>query len=226
MLGGLTDLGDVDVALKLLIALGFGALIGLERELHRKTAGLRTHMLVCLSTCLLMILSVKSAKDLGGNADPTRIAAGVITGIGFLGAGSIIRHGASVQGLTTAASIWTAASVGLTTGAGYYLAAAIVVALTLFTLYMVERVDARLEIHKRRTNMLVTAKSGPGMISRLDSAFSDLGVDVGQFSVSLADHHGGQVVLDIQVMEMGKHDRSEVVDRILQLPGVSSVEFY
>ena len=226
MLGGITDLSDLDMALRLLIALGFGALIGLERELHKKTAGLRTHMLVSLSTCLLMILSVKSAKELGGNADPTRIAAGVITGIGFLGAGSIIRHGASVQGLTTAASIWTAASVGLTTGAGYYLAASIVVVLTLFTLYTVERVDTKLNIHKRRTNLLVIARAGPGFVNQLDGVFADMGVDVGQFSVSLADHRAGQITLDIQIREIGKHDRSEVVDRILQLPGVSSVEFY
>jgi putative Mg2+ transporter-C (MgtC) family protein len=226
MLGGIGDLSDLDMALRLLIALGFGALIGLERELHKKTAGLRTHMLVSLSTCLLMILSVKSANELGGNADPTRIAAGVITGIGFLGAGSIIRHGASVQGLTTAASIWTAASVGLTTGAGYYVAASIVVVLTLFTLYAVERADAKLNIHKRRSNMLVTARAGPGFINQLDGVFADLGVDVGQFSVSLADHRAGLITLDIQIKEIGKHDRSEVVDRILQLPGVVSVEIY
>ena len=218
--------GDVDIALRLLLALGFGSLIGLERELHKKTAGLRTHMLVALSTCLLMILSVKSAKDLGSGADPTRIAAGVITGIGFLGAGSIIRHGASVQGLTTAASIWTAASVGLTVGAGYFFSASVVVALTLFTLYTVERVDQRLNIRKRRSNLLVTARAGPGFINRLDGVFSDMGVDVGQFSVSLADHHAGQVTLDIQVREIGTHDRSEIADRLLELPGILSVEFY
>jgi putative Mg2+ transporter-C (MgtC) family protein len=222
-------LSDVEITVRLLIALGFGALIGLERELHKKTAGLRTHMLVSLSTCLLMILSVESAEMLEGHgavADPTRIAAGVITGIGFLGAGSIIRHGANVQGLTTAASIWTSAAVGLTTGVGMFIPAAMVVALALFTLYSVNRIDLAYKIQKRRSNLLITAHSSPGFLDRLEGVFSDMDVDAGPFQVSVAHRHGGMLVVDIQLRDLGGHERSHVADRILGLPSVESVEFY
>jgi putative Mg2+ transporter-C (MgtC) family protein len=219
-------LTDQEVALRLCVALTFGALIGLEREMHKKTAGLRTHMLVSLSTCLLMVLSIDGAERFSQASDPTRIAAGVITGIGFLGAGSIIRHGASVQGLTTAACIWTAAAVGLTTGAGMYLPAAMVVVLTLFTLYVVERVDVAINIKKHRSNLLVTARSTPGFINRMDGVFQEMGIEVGQFQVEVADHRAGSMVLDIQLKETKGQDRSEIAERILALPGVTSVEFY
>ncbi len=219
-------LSDVEIAVRLLVALGFGALIGLERELHKKTAGLRTHMLVSLSTCLLMVLSIETGEEFEAIADPTRIAAGVITGIGFLGAGSIIRHGANIQGLTTAASIWTAAAVGLTTGVAMYLPAAIVVALALFTLYTVNRVDSVLKIHERRSNLLVTAQSSPGFLNKLDATLSELDVEVGPFQVSVLHKRGGMLVVDFQLREMGGRKRSDVADRILGLPGVESVEFY
>jgi len=219
-------LSDQEVAFRLGVALLFGALIGLEREMHKKTAGLRTHMLVSLSTCLLMVLSIDGAERFSQVSDPTRIAAGVITGIGFLGAGSIIRHGASVQGLTTAACIWTAAAVGLTTGAGMLLPAAMVVALTLFTLYVVERVDVAIDLKKHRSNMLVTASSSPGFINQMDGVFQDLGIDVGHFQIEVADRKSGSLVLDIQLKETGGQDRSKIAERILQLPGVTSVEFY
>ena len=112
--------------IRILLASLFGALIGLEREHANRPAGLRTHVLVCVGACLTMLTSEFVAKNSPGtNLDVTRLGAQVISGIGFLGAGTIIRNGNTVKGLTTAASIWAVACVGLATGIGYYIGATI-----------------------------------------------------------------------------------------------------
>jgi len=101
-----------------------GGVIGMEREIHRHEAGLRTHILVCMGSSLIMLTSLyvfDIYKEINV-VDPSRIAAGAITGIGFIGAGAIIRYGASVKGLTTAASLWITAGVGLAIGCGFYMA--------------------------------------------------------------------------------------------------------
>jgi uncharacterized membrane protein YhiD involved in acid resistance len=106
-----------DLAVELLVAIIAGGAIGLERELRGKPAGLRTNILICLGSALLMDLSVKIANDYNG--DPGRIAAQVVTGIGFLGAGTILHTRGTITGLTSAATIWVVAAIGLTAGAGY-----------------------------------------------------------------------------------------------------------
>lgn len=121
------------IILKLIIAVVCGAIIGLEREIRDKAAGLRTHILVCLGACLFGMLGLSLTKDYA-NADILRLAQGLLIGIGFLGAGVIVREGASVKGLTTAAGIWVMGAIGLAIGVGsYYIA----VAGTLFTLLTV-----------------------------------------------------------------------------------------
>ncbi len=130
---------DMEALIKLSLAAFYGALIGLEREIQGKEAGFRTHALVSTGSCLIMLVSVQLFLTYQGVADvdPSRIAAQVVSGIGFLGAGTIIRSQTTVRGLTTAASVWTASGIGLAVGAGMYVAAlmatGIVVALlTLF----------------------------------------------------------------------------------------------
>ena len=114
---------DLDLFLRLLVASGLGAVIGLERDMHGRPAGLRTHLLVCMGAALFTILSVAVANTLGAGGqtwDPGRIAAQIVTGIGFLGAGAILKAGFSVRGLTTASSLWIAAAIGMASGAGRY----------------------------------------------------------------------------------------------------------
>ena len=113
-----------------------GGLIGVEREIHRHEAGLRTHILVSVGSCLIMLTSMHIFdiyKDIA-TVDPSRIAANVVTGIGFIGAGAIIRYGMAVKGLTTASSLWIASAVGLAVGIGYYEAAAFATAVALTAL--------------------------------------------------------------------------------------------
>jgi len=120
--------------LRLLLAAALGAVIGYQRERAGKPAGLRTHVLICVGAALFTIASL---YGFGAGADPARVAAGIVAGIGFLGAGAIMRTGEGiVAGLTTAATIWAVAAIGLAVGAGLYLASAVATALTLIVLFL------------------------------------------------------------------------------------------
>lgn len=135
-MNGLPSIDTLELILRILAAALFGGLIGLERDIHGRPAGLRTHLLVSMGAAIFMILSHLTAGTAAGQqmADPARIAAQIVTGIGFLGAGAIIKEGVNVRGLTTAACLWTAAAVGMTAGAGYLLMALVTTAIALFSL--------------------------------------------------------------------------------------------
>jgi putative Mg2+ transporter-C (MgtC) family protein len=130
-------ISDNQIMMRLFLSAVLSGLIGLEREAHRCTAGLRTHILVSLGSCLIMLTSLHVFDIYKDEAalDPARIAAGVITGIGFLGAGAIIRERQQVKGLTTAASIWVASGLGLAVGVGFYHAAMFTTVLALIALF-------------------------------------------------------------------------------------------
>ena len=139
-----TSLSAVTVLIRILMGFVVGGLIGLEREHHKQPAGLRTHILISTGATLLMVLSLYVPRTFlsAGQGDPGRIASQVVSGIGFLGAGTILRLGVNVKGLTTAASIWTTAGIGLAIGAGLYfgaLVATICVLLALTVLNLLER---------------------------------------------------------------------------------------
>ena len=131
-------LPELEMVLRLLLAVGLAALIGLERQHAGKAAGLRTHLLVCIGAALFTIASI---YGFGEGGDPARVAAGIVAGIGFLGAGAIIstREGILV-GLTTAASIWAVAAIGLAAGAGLYILAPVATAVVLIVLRLPKRI--------------------------------------------------------------------------------------
>jgi putative Mg2+ transporter-C (MgtC) family protein len=139
-------LTDTQIALRLVLSVILGGLIGLERQLHRRYAGLRTHILVCLGSCLTMLTSLYIFDIYSAVAplDPARIAAGVITGIGFLGAGTIIREREGIRGLTTAASLWVIAAIGLAVGCGFYTAGIISTVLAIVVLFFLKYAEGRL----------------------------------------------------------------------------------
>jgi len=130
-----TSLGGWEAVLRLAVAAGLGAAVGIERELREREAGIRTHLLVSLGSCLFTIVGAYGFADFGSKVDPTRVAAQIVTGIGFLGAGTIIREGISVRGLTTAGSLWIVAAIGMASGAGYYWPAVAGTALTVLALW-------------------------------------------------------------------------------------------
>ena len=133
-----------EICLRLVLACAMGGIIGYERQMRHKSAGLRTNMLVALGACLIMILSQALYDNVEGktNADPARLAAQVVSGIGFLGAGAIMKEGLTVTGLTTAATLWVVAGVGLAVGAGFYLGAGVTTAIVFLILGNLSRLDA------------------------------------------------------------------------------------
>jgi putative Mg2+ transporter-C (MgtC) family protein len=133
---------DLELLARLLLAAVLGGAIGAERELNDQPAGLRTHMLLTIGACLFTLIS---AYGFGGGTDPSRIAAQIVTGIGFLGGGAIVRHGLTVKGVTTAASIWATASVGVAIGAGSYVLGTGGAVLVVGTLFGLRRADVVLQ---------------------------------------------------------------------------------
>lgn len=137
---------ELDMLIRLCLGFAAGAIIGLERSSRRQAAGLRTHILIATGSCLLMILSIHLPQELAipRGGDPGRIAAQVVSGIGFLGAGAMIRLGNNIRGLTTAASLWFVAAVGLSIGAGMFLIAGAAVILGLITLILLSAIEKKL----------------------------------------------------------------------------------
>jgi putative Mg2+ transporter-C (MgtC) family protein len=140
-------MSPADLAARLLLAAVLGAAFGIEREFHQKPAGLRTNMLIALGAALFTVVSMRMTAD-GGTSD--RIAAQIVTGIGFLGAGAILRGGHTVHGMTTAAAIWVNAAVGMAAGAGEFRSAVITTAIAISVLWALEPVEMYFDARKRR----------------------------------------------------------------------------
>jgi len=136
----LTAAMQLELGLRLTLGLVLGAIIGFERELHRQPAGFRTHSLVALGAALFTIVSAHAF--VGPMVDPTRIAAQIVSGIGFIGAGTILQHRGSIRGLTTAASLWSVAAIGTAAGAGLHVMAVVGTVLILVVLALLDRVEA------------------------------------------------------------------------------------
>ena len=149
---------QIDVIVRLAIAVAAGMAIGIEREMQEQAAGLRTHILVCVGSCLFTLVGVYGFQHLGGgtaNPEPTRIASNIVTGVGFLGAGAILREGLSVRGLTTAASLWVVAAIGMAVAVGMYFATGVAVVFAVASLWLlrpfrrwIRRLGEKLEVEE------------------------------------------------------------------------------
>ena len=135
---------EIDVVIRLCLAFAAGAVIGFERSSRRQVAGLRTHILITVGAACLMLLSIWLPQQFINGGDPGRIAAQVVTGMGFLGAGAIIKLGSDVKGLTTAASLWVVAAIGMTIGAGMFIAALTAEALAFITLVLLNKIERKI----------------------------------------------------------------------------------
>jgi putative Mg2+ transporter-C (MgtC) family protein len=172
-----------EIILKLLLAIALGGIIGLERERSQKPAGLRTHILICVSSALLMVLSHLLLSGQGGTAgDLGRVAAAVITGMGFIGAGTIIQSQGEVYGLTTASTLWTVSGLGLVVGAGYYFIAVIFCVLVLGTLVILHRIE---ETHLKKSlyHYHLRIKDGPDILINLRKLIFHLGLKLAELNL-------------------------------------------
>jgi putative Mg2+ transporter-C (MgtC) family protein len=169
----------IEVLLKLLLAIALGGLIGIEREISQKPAGFRTNILICVGSAMMMILSgLIQGKQ--GAGDLSRIAAGVITGIGFIGAGTIIQARGMVHGLTTAATLWVVAGLGLVVGAGYYWIAMIFTLLVILTLVLFRKIED-FYIKKIHHHYHIKIKDGQEFLTNLRKLTFHLGLKLEDF---------------------------------------------
>jgi putative Mg2+ transporter-C (MgtC) family protein len=180
---------DYEMILRLLAALAAGALIGYERSFHGRPAGLRTHVLVCLASALLMLVTVYEdhwVRTTGDSRlDPTRMAQGIMTGIGFLGAGVIVKEGLNVRGLTTAASIWITAGIGVLAGVGLYLPLVVSVILTLAVLGVFRWIEMRVPTQAYYYFDVQYAREGTLSEEGMRELLKKLGFSVANFSYRL-----------------------------------------
>ncbi|MCX7769678.1 MAG: MgtC/SapB family protein [Proteobacteria bacterium] len=148
------EIDNIELILRLVIAATFGGLIGLERQIQGQSAGFRTQLLVCLGACLFTIISLKVYLTFGQSADPGRISAQIVVGIGFLGAGAILRQGEFIRGLTTAATLWTVSAIGMAIGFGEYLIASVGTILVLANLIILKHLESKIP-RDRYVNVII-----------------------------------------------------------------------
>ena len=213
--------GEAQIVIRLILAFILGGLIGLERELHGRAAGLRTHILVCLGSALIMLTSMHMFYLYQGIAtiDPARIAAGVITGIGFLGAGTILRSRASVRGLTTAASLWAVAGIGLAVGSGFYLGAYATSAIVLFVLFFLTRLERAL-VRKDWYRILAAETRGHlQQLKDIRSVLSDYKVEIRDFEIKKKPE-GDNVIIELNLKLITDRQDDQILTDVMRIKGV------
>jgi len=217
-------MSDYEIILKLALACFLGGIIGLERESLNRPAGLRTYTLVCMGSALAMIVSLDMYYQYAHtvNADPGRIAAQVVSGIGFLGAGTIMREGANIRGLTTAAGLWVVACIGLAVGAGMYLPAVVTTGLILFVLVYFVKFEEKYTGMREYKGFLLVVDDRPGQIGRIGSVLGDMNVLIKNIQLERLEDEGLEVELLLQLPSNVTPD--QVAEALRQAPGCREVE--
>lgn len=213
----------LDVLVKLLVATVLGGLVGWQRQTRERPAGLRTHVLVCVGSAVYTLASV-GFQHIG--ADPSRVAAQVATGMGFLGAGTIIRHGNVVRGLTTAASLWAVAAIGICVAMGgrAYWVASVATALVLLTLTLLQRAESRLGYHGSRSTVTVRMRGGADCIRAVLDTIQSRGAAVESFELSDV-LPGGLRELRVAVRLPAGSDAAALTAELSQIDGCGGVAF-
>ena len=213
-----------DILIRLGLACFFGLIIGAERQAQQKVAGLRTHVLVSLGSCLIMILSVDIATAMPNHqGDPGRLAAQVVSGIGFLGAGAILKEGVSVIGLTTAASLWLIAAVGLATGAGSFVSALIATLFGWITLSVLGRIDSFLHPKKDKHTLYIEFAQEEIPMLELSHILTEWNVNLLDITILKAEADSSLVSVTFQDMEKNI-SFPILIESILQIDSVIEVK--
>jgi putative Mg2+ transporter-C (MgtC) family protein len=223
--------GDLTVLWRLVLAATLGGMIGVEREIHGRPAGFRTHLLVTVGVCLMMVVSEAYylkygmlASDSVVRLDPSRVAAQIVTGIGFLGAGAIIKDGHAVRGLTTAACLWVAAGIGMAVGVGLYLPALFVTALALFNLLFLKRVERHFRSDQYRT-LIITCNLADDVLPALEQCLTDQALRVVNFGFE-KDILSGEVRYDFVVARCIQANRDDLMRALSELKQVRKIQFH
>lgn len=228
---------NVELVLRLLLSTLVGGIIGIERENNNRPAGLRTHILVSVGAALIMLISTQGFHGLEGGSDPSRLAAQVVSGIGFLGAGTIIRTGNSITGLTTAASIWVCGGLGLAIGSGYYLGGIATAIIAFLSLGVLNKLEKKLEINKYKVIVLICIER-PGLIGNLGQIFGENDLVIKDIKITREENSGNSLILKadtddefniikikITLISNKDFDHDEFNLTINQVKGVQKVEW-
>ena len=167
----------LDMTLRIAVACVLGGVIGYERESMNRPAGFRTHILVCVGSALVMMTGEFINHNFGGTTDPARLGAQVVSGIGFLGAGTILRAGFNVRGLTTAASLWAVSCVGLACGIGFYVGALLTAAMICATLVYFKKIEQKLWVRNTQKTVLVRTADVNATVCGVSEVFAKYGIE-------------------------------------------------
>lgn len=212
----------LEISLKLILSIILSGIIGIERESIKRPAGFRTHILVCVGSTLVMIVGLYIANDFRySNVDPTRIGAQVISGIGFLGAGTIIKEGVSVKGLTTAASLWAVACVGLAIGAGFYFGAIFVTILIFITLLLFSSIEGKFLRSNKYLKVRIVTLNRPGQLGKIGQVTGNLNLTI--VSIEFNNLEDDKTVVNLLLKTNKNTDSIEVISKLSQIENVIKV---
>lgn len=214
-----------DIAIRLMIATVLSGVIGYEREVHGRAAGLRTTILVGVGSCLIMLTSMNLHTMYQGiaNVDPSRIPAQIVSGIGFLGAGTILRFHASVRGLTTAAALWAVAGIGIAIGSGFYVAAYLATAFIFIVLVALSYLELKIKrIPERVLN--IEAVGGIELLSKITNTIDGLSVEIKNIDINhTPNSESFNVSMHLQFYALKINN--QITTSLLQIKGITSVKW-
>ncbi|BBH22227.1 MgtC family membrane protein [Paenibacillus baekrokdamisoli] len=225
-------ISNLELTIRLVLALILGGLVGLERELGGHSAGFRTHILVSLGSAGIVLLSMygfaEFAAEPNVRLDPSRLAAQVVSGIGFLGAGTILRTGITVSGLTTAASLWVVAAIGLTVGAGFYYGSAALTLLVVINLFLLNKFERKFSRNKRKRELVMKIQKSSSSLNKVVSELNRNGLQISKMLVEndeAADADSNTLlIVRIQVKLIKPIKFEEVIISLATIDGVFGLE--
>lgn len=214
-------LSDWTILFRLVIAGILSGAIGFEREFHGRAAGFRTHILLCIGSTLIMLTSMHMFDLYASKApvDPSRIAAGVITGIGFLGAGTIMHSRSVVRGLTTAASLWVVAGIGLAVGSGFFYGAVITTLLTMVALMVFSRLERSMIRKDWYKTLVIETTDGMEQLKAIREAFMECRSEITDFEVDKSSDQS-HMVLKVGLKLYEAKSADQIIDNVSRLAGV------
>ncbi|WP_130606685.1 MgtC/SapB family protein [Cohnella abietis] len=228
---GIWEISHVELTIRIVCALVIGGLIGLEREWGDHAAGFRTHILVCLGSALIMLLSIygfsQFAYEANVRMDPARLAAQVISGIGFLGAGTILRTGMSISGLTTAASLWVVAALGLAVGAGFYYGALLTASLVLINLFFLNKLEKLFTRKRKIIEAKLTMKDSSGQLQLVMGKIEHYGAAIISITADSIKQDKEEPLLQLNLkLKVEKFKKiPQLLDDLRLLDGVSQISY-
>jgi len=219
---------DVDILLRIIFAIILGSAIGLEREITNKSAGLRTQIMVCLGACIFTILSIygfSTAVTLYPLGDPARVAAQIITGIGFIGAGTVLRQGLTVTGLTTASTLWIVAAIGMACGCGKISLAVASTVLAVAILVLIRIFEVKIMPHntKHQRKIKISFLCEYDEYEEIYKKVTDLFPEIIDFNHKTIDEDGDKLKLNIKIMSSEKNPVMQIYKKLEDMKNLQAV---